>query len=423
MKNLILNESQVKKIIKHILSEQNEVRTQSLTVNFDAVWEMGKWKLTAQQTGPISQKLVQITDFINKNRGSAITIQIEAGESQVTNYDREVSGKVPLDPGVLSQRRGDSMVNFLKQYFEDLLSNRAIDKMPIIPPPTTKIGETPYKPKTSDLQNKKELYQQEQFVRAIITTKKDYECLVGMEITIGYYPGQSSADHTCDEAIFELRMNGVSLGEVNLNNSRLDVSLGKSEPQYKKQLELYQKRLKNAERIWERDVQDGIIKRPTEEKKAQYIADYVGQEPTMSNPPKWLTPLAAKNGYKTIQEFEQAIVKINQSFAAYGRKTDGQQGGARSQTFILNGAKAKSIIDNAPSDKIILSIVPLVSESGKYKLFYQSGSHADTPWVRIKSQKSEQPLFDGEPNIGMRRGSTKETILLQTDLCGNPIKK
>jgi acyl dehydratase len=68
----------------------------------------------------LNGSIKQITDFINKNRGSAITIQIEAGESQVTNYDREVSGKVPLDPGVLSQRRGDSMVNFLKQYFEDL---------------------------------------------------------------------------------------------------------------------------------------------------------------------------------------------------------------------------------------------------------------------------------------------------------------
>jgi hypothetical protein len=31
----------------------------------------------------------------------------------------------------------------------------------------------------------------------------------------------------------------------------------------------------------------------------------------------------------------------------------------------------------------------------------------------------EKPLYDGEPNLQLKRGSTKETILLQTDLCGN----
>lgn len=426
MKNLIINEQQVKKIIKHILSEQNEIRSESLTVNFDAVWEMGKWKLTPQQIGPISQKLVQITDFINKNRGSIITIQIEAGESQVTNYDREVSGKEALDPGVLSERRGNSMVDFLKDYFQNLLSKRVIDKMPTIPPPTTKIGETPYKAGTSDLQNKKELYQQEQFVRAIITAKKDYECLVGMEITIGYYPNRSSATHSCDEAIFELRMNGVSLGEANLNNSRMDVSLGASERTNQQRARTYQNLLKKAESEWNIDVKNGKIRikndpQKAEEQKAKYIKDFAGEPPAIVQPPSWLTPKATKNGYKTINEFEAAILKINQSFADYGRKSDGQNGGMRSQTFVLDGAKAKSIIDNAPSDKIVLSIIPLVSQNGKYKMFYDSGSHADTPWVTIKSKNAL--LYDGEPNVGMTRGSTKETILLQTDLCGNPPTK
>jgi hypothetical protein len=60
MKTVILSESQVKNVIDRILSEQNEVRTEALTVNFDAVWGMGKWKLTSQQSGPIVQKLMQV---------------------------------------------------------------------------------------------------------------------------------------------------------------------------------------------------------------------------------------------------------------------------------------------------------------------------------------------------------------------------
>jgi len=374
MKTVILSESQVKNVIDRILSEQNEIRTEALTVNFDAVWSMGMWRLTSKQSGPIVEKLLQITDFINKNKGSIVTIQIEAGESQVTNVDNEDPAKPQLKPGVLSQRRGESMVNFLTKYFEGLVNKGAIDKMPEIPTPITKIGETPYKKNSSDLKTKKDLYQQEQFVRAIISAKKDYECLVGMEITIGYYPGRNKSDHYCDEAIFELRMNGVSLGEVNLNNGYLDIlthPMNYRQPEYEKYNQMYR-------------------------------------------------PYYTKRGFTNLEEYVNAILQINQSFVKNGRQSDRNYKGLRQQTFILDGAKAKSIIDNAPSDKITLSIVPLVSPDGKYKIFHMAGSHADTPWVRIKSKKSENPLYNQEPNVGMVRGSTKETILLQTDLCGNP---
>lgn len=374
MKTLIITESQVKNVIDKILSEQNEIRTEALTVNFDAVWSMGKWKLTSQQAGPIVQKLIQITDFINKNKGSIVTIQIESGESQVTNFDNEDPAKPQLKAGVLSQRRGEQMVTFLTQYFEGLVSKGAIEKMPEIPTPITKIGETSYKKNSSDLKTKKDLYQQEQFVRAIISAKKDYECLVGMEITVGYYPGQSSSTHTCDEAIFELRMNGVSLGEVNLNNGLLDVLQGPlnyRQPNYERYKATFQQSFKI-------------------------------------------------HGFPNIEEYTKVVSQINQLFT--NRKTDKQVGGLREQTFILDGAKAKSIIDNSPSDKIVLSIVPLVNKDAKYKILTMNGSHADTPWVRIKSKKSADLLYNQEPNVRMKRGSSVETVLLQTDLCGNPIQ-
>lgn len=422
MKNLILSESQVKKIIKHILSEQNEVRSEALTVDFDAIWEMGKWKLTPQQTGPIVQKLTQITDFIDKNRGSLVTIQIEAGESQVTNFDREVAGKVPLDPGVLSQRRGDTMVDFLKQYFEGLVGKGSIDKMPEIPKPITRIGTTPYTKNSKDLETNKAQYQQEQFVRAIVTAKKDYDCIVGMEITIGYFNGKNRSSHTCDEAIFELRMNGVSIGEVNLNNSVLDTKINMVNNYNTRAEEKYNKLLDKALKKWDELVASGIEK-DSRKAKENYIQDMTGGKPEPMEIPEWMTEKAAAAGYQDINQFVADVTKINDAFKSYGRKTDNAGGGSRSQTFVLDGAKAKSIIDNAPSDKIVLSIIPLVSKDGKYKIFYTRGSHADTPWVIIKTKKSETPLFNGEPNIGMRRGSTEETILLQTDLCGNPIKK
>jgi hypothetical protein len=423
MKTVILSESQVKNVIDRILSEQNEVRTEALTVNFDAVWAMGMWKLTQQQSSPIIQKLIEITDFINKNKGSIVTIQIEAGESQVTNVDNEDPTKPKLQPGVLSQRRGEQMVTFLSQYFQGLVSKGAIDKMPELPAPITKIGATSYKAGSTDLKTKKTQYQQEQFVRAIISAKKDYECLVGMEITIGYFPGKSRSSHYCDEAIFELRMNGVSLGEANLNNGMLDVQSTNSGAyaKYAKDKIVYEKALARAEKSWDLDVKNGDIKRPTDEKKAKYIQDYIGDAPTEPDFNVY-DELAQKNGFGNGKELIDSVIKINNSFKEYGRKSDGGRGGSRSQTFILDGTKAKSIIDNAPSDKIVLSIIPLVSNSGKYKIFFNKGSHADTPWVTIKSKKIEKPLYDGEPNLQLKRGSTKETVLLQTDLCGNQPK-
>jgi uncharacterized protein Veg len=411
MKTVILSESQVRNIIDRVLLEQNSIRTEELTVNFDAIWPMGKWKLTPQQSNPIVQKLVQITDFINKNKGGEVTIQIEAGESQVTNRDGEDPSKPELKPGILSQRRGESMVTFLTQYFQGLTSKGAIEKMPILPNPITKIGTTPYKKGSNDLKDKQEQYKQEQFVRAIVSVKKDYECLVGMEITIGYYKGRNKSVHECDEAIFDLRMNGISLGVVNLNNSSLDMGID----YVKGRLEQKQKTYEMYKSKFERLVAAGTYKE-RERKK------YVPEPPTIEWPQK-LRTVASKLGYKTIEPFVEDLQKINDSFKQYGRKSDGKSGGDRSQTFILDGATAKSIIDNSPSDKIVLSLLPLVSKDGKYKIFFQDGTHADTPWVTIKSKKNPDPLFNGEPNIGMKRGSTTETVLLQTDLCGVPITK
>jgi len=411
MKTLILTESQVKNLIDGVILEQNESKKESITVNFGAVWPMGKWKITPQQTSTITGKLVQITNFINQHKGSTVKIQIESGESKVTNKDNEVSPAIALEPGVLSQKRGESMKNFLTSYFQSLVG-KAISQsdIPEIPEPKTIIGTTDYSG-PNDLQNKSKvaLYNQEQFVRAVITAEKNYECIVGMEITIGYYSGKNKSTHECDEAIFELRMNGISLGVVNLNNSSLDMGVDYATNRFNKQQTIYDKQVKE----FERQVDAGVYKE-RERKK-------VLSEPPVIQWPQKMRYHASTLGYETIEPFIEDLKNINNSFNQYGRKSDGKSGGNRSQTFVLDGARAKSIIDNSPSNNIVLSIIPLVSKDGKYKIFYQTGTHADTPWVTIINRKLDKTLYDGEPNIGMKRGSTQETVLLTTDLCGNPL--
>lgn len=422
MKTLILTESQIKKVIDNIVIEQNQMKTESTVVPLDVKWGMGKWKMTQNEINSITKKLVEITSFINRHKDSIVSIQIEASESRVTNYDNEGGSKTKLENGVLAQRRGQSMVDFLKQYFQELLSKGAITKLPEIPNPISKIGTTEYTgPNDLNDKTKVENYKKEQYVNAIISLKKDYDCIVGMEITIGYFPGQNSKSHQCDEAIFELKMNGISIGEVNLNNSTMDTGLDKIRIRNKKNDENYNNRLKKVLSDWDTLVKTGQAK-DNEKSKNKYIETYLGEKPENFGLPNWVMSKAQFLGYgEDYNRFVNDIDTINNSFKNYGRKSDGNVGGARSQTFQINGELAQSIINNSPSDKITLSIVPLVSKDGKYKIFYAQGSHSDTPWVTIKSKKSEQPLFNGEPNMNMKRGSTSETVLLQTDLCGNPL--
>lgn len=421
MKTVILTENQVKNVIDRIINEQNSAKTETLAVDLGAAWSAGKWKMTSQQISSIDEKLRQITDFITKHKDSSVTIQIESGESQVTNYDREVSGNVKLEPGVLSQNRGNQLVTYLTNFFQKLVSNGVITKIPEFPKPISKIGMTPYTgPNDLKDPSKKQKYDQEQYVKAIISLKKDYECIVGMEITIGYYPGKSKSSHTCDEAIFELRMNGVSLGEANLNNGPLDTTIEKIREINKKRQDHYDKTADTVAKNWEKLVASGSEK-DTPNRKRKYFKDNLSDGPIPAELPNTFDAFSRKRGYTNVNDFVQEVDKINNAFKKYGRNTSGTLSGMRAQTFILDGAKAKAIIDNAPSDKIVLSIVPLVSKDGKYKIFFDKGSHADTPWVTIKNPKAPKPLYDGEPNISMARGSTKETVLLSTDLCGNPI--
>ena len=106
-----------------------------------------------------------------------------------------------------------------------------------------------------------------------------------------------------------------------------------------------------------------------------------------------------------------------------GRDTDEKPGGVRRQTFELDQAKAKSIVTSGDiKDRLVLSLTPLVGRTGPYKSFYKSGSHSDVPTVKIINGDGET-LYKGMPNVKMTRGSMTKTTLLQTDLCGKPLKR
>lgn len=380
MKKVVLTESQIKNLISKIVLEQSSNRTEKITIPLNVNWKEGYWKLRSEQLESLKTQVQPMIDFINKHTNSLVQIQIESGESRITNYDNEAKDRTKLEPGVLAKNRGNTMVQYLKGLFKQLLSDGLIQNEPDIPEATPIIGDTEYKPFSTTLRKDKnnriinqadhdfyrsnlENYRKEQFVRAVLSLKKDYRCLVGLQITVGY---DNNGTHHCDEAIFELRMNGVPVGVVNLNNGEADV-YGFS---------------------------------PKTNPNVQSIIGHLSPEEQ--------------------NQRKEYFVKLHKEFEALGRKTDGMYKGFRSQTVVVDDAKARSIIKDG--DEIILSMKPLVDDSGPYKILSVEGSHTEVPWVLIKNKDNDTLYRKDYPNVRIPRGSMDETKLIKLDNCGKQLE-
>lgn len=436
MKKVILKESQIRSLIDKIISEQSTSRPPAiLNVDFGQLWEQGKYILTAKQIESMRSKVKQIVDFAEKHKDSQVVIQIESGESQITNYDRESTSsnfKKEVNPGYLSTKRGENMKEYLKGFFTQLKEKGLISQDVDVPEPKIITGPTKYIKFSSHLNpdgsNKKDHefylanktnYDNEQFVRAVVSLRKDYKCLIGMEVTIGYFREkdelgrQSKSDHFCDEAIFELKMNGVSLGVVNLNNHHGDIAAyylsgGGSQEDFEISYDLFLgiqydemggRHVDKNGRLYKNE-QIQLLRNKKEKREKQPD----GTEKIVEPGPK-----------DTLINLLKQVYDLNPD-----RYSDNLTGGTRYKTFKITPELAQSIAGE--SDEIVLSIVPLVSENGKYGLLHLGGSHSDTPYVTIKD-KDNNLLYNGEPNIRLERGSTAETVLLRTDRCGNPPAK
>ena len=179
---LMMHESATKN--QYLINEQTQqVVTSSETqenkfplINLGDKFEYGKYdsptvKLSIEQLKP------QIEDFIKKSDSSNFTINISAGESQVTNPKGfETKGSLAL-----------ARANSVKKYFEEIFPDLIKKGVLVIKSPSSvdgvKIGETPYGgPGSGDFKKseKKVKYDQEQFVNfdligsgnKIVTTTK-----------------------------------------------------------------------------------------------------------------------------------------------------------------------------------------------------------------------------------------------------------
>jgi len=479
-----LTESQINRLIggyKQLNEQAEGFNQQTVTKSIDlgATFDSGKYLLSSSIQSDVKKRIKPLVDFLMTNPSSDVKITIVAGESRVTNYDREKCGpgiytaECKLKPKQLSLLRAQQIEQYLSKLFQGLKSEGVIPKLPSKPTISTVLGSTKY---TSGVDNPDDpKYKKEQKIELLIDAEASYECLVGMNISISY---EGPKGHTCDEAIFDVQLNNVSLGVANLNNGVRDMKQANSQSIIKKKIKDYNdflsKRNNSKYAAIRREIRlYGPKTNPESTKNGLMLKDYEINGQTLESlgyPQNNYNEIikAGKNveflkmirdqvviangGIKYSDEtiVDELIVKKmgthykfkpndigkpitdvvikgspiqNKLWKIEGRETDNKLGGIRRQVFTLDQSNAKSIVDGGEiKDRLILSITPLVSKSGPYKEFYKDGSHSDVPTVKITNGDGET-LYSGNPTVKMTRGSLKKTRLLQTDLCGKPLKR
>ena len=236
MKNLMVYKTDS---YRHELNEQmsSTPNDEVKEVELQATFESGKWKNKSMPKQEILGELKESvkwlaskSDLIKQSGGfidgksKILTIQIEAGESQVPNYDNEVNPKIPVDVGVLAERRAKTIQFVLTEYFKSLQKDGTIGAIPVFEAPKIVIGTTAWNPDGGDKKDDQK-FRDEQFIRVKFKLSPPSACLEGLTVEVMYKkePNPSfpcRGGHTCNDAIFDVFLNQTKLtGVANLNNA------------------------------------------------------------------------------------------------------------------------------------------------------------------------------------------------------------
>lgn len=215
-----LTEADLEKLVQKVLSEQTRPTEQ---INLADTFQSGKWKMP-ENVKRIDDAIQKIRTFKENNKGSVIQVEINSGESQVTNYDAEVTPKKKVDPGYLSKKRAETLKNYLEKNASDILQDVKI----VVNEPV--IGSTPYTQGKDNPRDEK--YTKEQFSNFTIKAigeknpvpKIPPGCVTGLEIKV-WVPS-----HQCNNAEFFLFANDTLLlnaeggKTANLNNADTNIT-------------------------------------------------------------------------------------------------------------------------------------------------------------------------------------------------------
>jgi len=194
-----------------------------ITITSKSTFGPGKYSQLTSET-ELKTKLEEATNWLTENKGSLIFVQIVASESRLTNYDLEQDPKVEVGEKVLSRKRAKTLKRYLKQYFEKLVKDGTITEMPIFQEPKILQGDTKYTKGQTVTPELRAAYNSEQFVEVQMKLMAPEKCLVNLEIEVKYEKEPNTSfpcrgGHTCNDARFEIKLNGIPVGVADLNNA------------------------------------------------------------------------------------------------------------------------------------------------------------------------------------------------------------
>lgn len=215
-----------------IISESERKKILSLYGLINEVAEENKKEISAQNyfapgyhsdlnpkiKASIKQQLESAKTFIKEkeNEGKIVFIRITSSESDVPNHDNEKGG-VEVPKGWLRERRAETM----KKYISSILETWG--DLTIIPPFEPFVFSEPIE-KYAEGDNKKDpRFDKDIWVKIDMEVKPADACLVGLGVEVMYTDKPDAnfpcrGNHRCNEALFNVKLNGVIIGSANLNN-------------------------------------------------------------------------------------------------------------------------------------------------------------------------------------------------------------
>jgi hypothetical protein len=227
-KNYLLITEDEKVYIKNLYGLLTEATTgdNELVISANSTFAAGKYsQLSEKGLTELNTELENASEWLRKNKGSVIYVQVVASESQLTNYDYEQDPKVAVPPKFLSRQRAKTLTRYLKQYFKTQVEEKAINEMPIFETPKIDIGLTKYTKGQTVTTALRAQYNAEQSVAVELKLMSPEKCLIDLEIEVKYTDEAASekfpcrGGHNCNKATFQINLNGVKIGIANLNNS------------------------------------------------------------------------------------------------------------------------------------------------------------------------------------------------------------
>lgn len=216
------------KSLNNLLSEQVIQKTEETTFNVpttaypNGIYSIEKVPEAIQSVNNI---LKQIVNFAKKFKSSEFEIKIEAGESAVTNVNREVSPPAQLKPGVLAKLRAQSLHDYILSELKKLVSSGDLVSLPKITilPTNVENGTQKYTYTKGKDDPKDGKYEEDKYIKITIPSKGVTEtCLANAKIIFEYKHTKEatscSGNHKCNRASFNVMLGKYNLGLISLNN-------------------------------------------------------------------------------------------------------------------------------------------------------------------------------------------------------------